>query len=183
MPLGMASLGGIILLEHLHNLAYDPISNNPLHGKCAGEKTNMTAINPVGNPVDGDGHLLLHLPLPGNVVRHKNLLAPEFDKDVVLQYIAATRVLLAAAPTVGASSPNNIKDDAAGMPARRRRTCTFCSHIWRSRCSNNLALCAGSSAHDAVLATLVRGRACTTFPLKNGGGGGHVGWLWCGCGV
>jgi hypothetical protein len=130
MPLlGTASLGGIVLLEHLHNLAYDPIPYTPLHGKCAGEKTNATAFNPIGNPVDGDGRLLLHLPLPGNVVRHKNLLAPKFDEDVILQYIATTRMLLTAAPTVGASSPNNIKDDAAGMPARRRRTCTFCSHI------------------------------------------------------
>ncbi len=78
----------------------------------------MTAINPIGNPIDGDGHLLLHLAPPGNGIRHEDLLAAKFGEDITLQNIVAASLLLAAAPTVGASSPNNIKDDAAGMPAR-----------------------------------------------------------------
>jgi hypothetical protein len=38
----------------------------------------------------------------------------KFDKDIILQNITTASMLLAAAPTVGASSPNNIKDDALG---------------------------------------------------------------------
>jgi hypothetical protein len=62
MPLGTAKLGGIVFSKHLYHLAQNAIPNAPLHDKCAGEETNATAINPVGNPVDGDGRLLLHLP-------------------------------------------------------------------------------------------------------------------------
>jgi len=141
----------------------------------------VTAINTVRNLIDGDGRLLLHLASPGNGIRHEDLLVPKFVEDVILQNIAAASVLLAAAPTVGASNPNNIKDDAAGMPASCRHTCICRSHIRRRRRSNSLALRAGSSAHDAVLAPLVGGGACTTFPLESGGGGGHVGWLCVGC--
>jgi hypothetical protein len=36
-------------------------------------------------------------------------------------------------------------------------------------------LLAGSSAHSAVLAPLVVGGACTTFPVESRGGGGHGG--------
>ncbi len=60
-------------------------------------------------------------------------------------------------------------------------TCTCRSHIRCRRRSNNLALPAGSSAHDAVLVPLVRGGACTPLPFESGGGGGHVGWLCVGC--
>jgi hypothetical protein len=183
MPLGMAKLGGIIFLEHLQQLALNPIPNTPLHDKCAGEETNVTAINPVGNLNDSDGHLLLHFASPGNGIRHEDLLATKFDEDVILQNIATASMLLAAAPTVGASSPNNIKDDAAGMLARHRRICASRSHIGLRRHRNSLVFCAGSSAHDAVFAPLVGGRACTTFPFKSWGRGGHVGLLWCGCGV
>jgi hypothetical protein len=107
----------------------------------------------------------------------------KFDKDVILQNVTTTSVLLAAAPTVGARSPNNIKYDAAGMPAGRRCTHTSHSHKGQRHRSHSLALCAGSSAHGAVLAPLVGGGACTTFPVKIGGGGGHGVRLWYGCGV
>ncbi len=73
----------------------------------------MTAINPVRNPIDGDGRLLLHLASPGDGIRHKDLLVPKFVEDIILQNIAPASVLLAAVPKFGASSPNNIKDDAA----------------------------------------------------------------------
>ncbi len=107
-----------------------------------------------------------------------NLHNIEVVRDIVLLLMS---MLLAATPTFGASSPNNIKDNATGMPARCRRTCTCHSHIGRRRRSNSLVLCAGSSAHDAVLAPLVGGGACTTFPFKSRGGGGHAGWLCVGC--
>jgi hypothetical protein len=45
--------------------------------------------------------------------------------------------------------------------------------------SNSLALCAGSSTHGAVLAPLVEGAACTTYPVRIGGGRGHGVRLWC----
>jgi hypothetical protein len=183
MLLGTAKLGGIVFSKHLHHPAQNAIPKAPLPNKCAGEETNATAINPVGNPVDGDGCLLLHLPPLGDGVRHEDLLAPKFDEDVLIQNITATSVLLAAAPTVGASSPNNIKDDAAGMPAGLRCTRTINSHNGQRRSNHSLELRAGRSAHGAVLAPLVEGGACTTFPVKIGGGGGHGVRLWCGCGV
>jgi hypothetical protein len=88
-------------------------------------------------------------------------------------------VLLAAAPTVSASSPNNIKDDAAGMPVGLRYTHTIHSNNGQRHCSHSLALHAGSSAHGAVLAPLVGGGACTTFPVKLGEEEAMV----CSCGV
>jgi hypothetical protein len=108
---------------------------------------------------------------------------PPGIQHIDVQNIAATSVLLAAAPMVCARSPNNIMADAAGMPAGLRCTHTSHSHNGQRRCSNSLALCAGSSAHGAVLAPLIEGGACTTFPVKIGGGGGHGVRLWCGCGV
>ena len=143
----------------------------------------MTAISPIGNPVDGDGRLLLHLAPPSHGIRLEDLLASKFDKDIVLQNIATTSVLLAAAPTVNASSPNNIKDDAAGMPAGLRCTRTSHSHNGQRCCSHSLVLRVGSSAHGAVLAPLVWGAACTTYPVRIGGGGGHGVRLWGGCGA
>jgi hypothetical protein len=64
-------------------------------------------------------------------------------------------MLLAVVPTVGASSPNNIKDDATGMPAGRRCTHTSHSHNGQRRRSHSLVLCAGSSTHGAVLTPLL----------------------------
>ncbi len=61
MPLGTAKLGGIVSSEHLHHLAQNAVPKAPLHDKCVGEETNVTAINTIGNPVDLDGCLLLHL--------------------------------------------------------------------------------------------------------------------------
>ncbi len=116
-------------------------------------------------------------PPPGDGVRHKDLLAPKFDDEVVVKNIAATSVFLATVPTVGASSPNKLKDDAAGMPAGLRCTRTIHSHNGQRHRSHSLALCAGSSAHGAILAPLVGGKACSKFPVKIGGGGGHGVWL------
>jgi hypothetical protein len=64
-------------------------------------------------------------------------------------------MLLANVPAVGASSPDNIKDDAAGLLAGRRCMCTCRSHNGHMCGSNRLVLWAGSSAHNAVLAPFV----------------------------
>jgi hypothetical protein len=114
------------------------------------------------------------------MIRHEDLLTSKADNNVVLQDLpTATGMLLATAPTVRASSPNNLKDDVPGMLAGCRCIFTNHSHNGRRRRCNSLALCAGSTAHDAVLAPLVEGGACTTFSVRIGGGRGHGVQLWC----
>jgi hypothetical protein len=64
----------------------------------------------------------------------------------------------------------------------RRNDCRGHSKICRKSSKDCLALLAGSSAHSAVLAPLLGGGACTTFPVGSRGGGGHDGRVVCaGC--
>jgi hypothetical protein len=99
-----------------------------------GEEINATAIHPIQNPIHGDGCLLLHLAYPRNVIWHKDLLTSKANNNFVLQNLAtATGILCVTAPTVSASSPNNLTDDAPGMLAGRKHTCTSRSHNGRAQ--------------------------------------------------
>jgi hypothetical protein len=100
MPLGTAKLGGVVFSKHLHHLAQNAIPKGPLHDKCAGEETNATQSLPLETQLMVMAVSSFIVPPPSDGVQHKDLLAPKFDKDVVLQNIATTSVLLAAAPTV-----------------------------------------------------------------------------------
>jgi hypothetical protein len=138
------------------------------------EEINMTAILLIQNLIHCDGHLSLHLALPDNIIWHKDLLASKADGKIVLQNLAtATGMILATAPAVSGSSPNNLKDDAPGMLVGRRCMCTSHSHNGCRRRSDSLALCASSSAPGTVLAPLVGGAARTTYLVRIGGGGGR----------
>jgi hypothetical protein len=110
IPLCLSEFGGIVLFELLHHLAQNAIPMSPLHDVCVGEETNTTSIHPTKNPVDGDGRLLLHLALPGIEVWQE-----------VSCRTSPQQLRLSTAPTVGASSPNNIKLEPKKLALVKKR--------------------------------------------------------------
>ena len=169
---------------HLHHLTQHPIPKTRLHEIRSGEETNAAAINAVRHPVDGQCRLLLHLTFPGDVVRHKDLLLANTDDQVLLQDIAAARVLLTVLPAIDTSSPNNVQNDPRWVDilgegvrtsARRRRHYGSGRGINRLGSSNRLPLRMGIATHFAhPAAQCILEGAGLTNPGGIGSGSGHV---------
>ena len=100
VPLCPAKLQFIILLHHIDDLTQHAIPSVCLMDECIGEETNATTINPGRHPVNGESHLLLHLALPSEEVRHKDLLCANADNLVLRQNTATAFMLDAFVPKI-----------------------------------------------------------------------------------
>ncbi len=109
VPLLMNRTRRVTLVKNLHHLTKNPIADCPIEGICPQEKYHMAVINAIHHPVDGKGHLLPYLPLPGKEIWDKDPLHVEADDNVLLkQLIPAHSVLLAFVALIPRGNPNNV---------------------------------------------------------------------------
>jgi hypothetical protein len=102
------SLGGVrnmrIRAKNLRHLHKSPVKLPGMLDQVALQKTDPTAINPVGHPIAGDGGLLLPI--------NQNLLLPETEQSILLDHRPTHIVLLARAATISPLNPHNLDSDA-----------------------------------------------------------------------
>jgi hypothetical protein len=99
------------------------------------------------------------------------------SKDMVA-VVTATDTAAAGAATTDAGMPVTalgVGADRIAFATAAGAATTAMGAVCRKRSKDCLALWSGSSAHSAVLAPLVGGGACPTFPVGSRGGGGHDG--------
>ena len=93
-----------IRTKNLCRLLESPVESPGMLYHVALQKTDPTAINPVGHPIAGDGGLLLPI--------NQNLLLPETDQSILRDNRPAHIVLLTRAATISPLNPHNLDCDA-----------------------------------------------------------------------